>query len=77
MGKNYKACLEFQLHGLEGGASLDGPEVAFLGHLHDRGGDGGRLPQQEVHVKGLQEFVVLLGGGALILADKGIHGDFS
>ena len=46
--------LKLKLHGLEGGAGLDGPDAALLRHLHDGRGDGGRLPQQEVHVQSLQ-----------------------
>ena len=67
--------LKLELHGLEGGAGLDGPHVALLGYLHDGSGDGGRLPQQHVDVQSLQEVVVLLSRDALVLAHKGVHGE--
>merc|ERR1719382_2436803 len=66
--------LEFQFHGLECGGGLDGPDPAVLGDLADRGGDGGRLPQQEVHVQLLQHLLVLVGGGPLVLPLEGLHG---
>jgi hypothetical protein len=68
------AYLKRELHGLKICASLDGPDVAFLGDLHDGRGDCGSLSQQEVDVQGLEEVVVLIGGDALLLANKGVHG---
>merc|ERR1739848_240464 len=66
--------LEFQFHSLECGGGLDGPDPAILGDLADRGGDGGRLPQEEVHVQLLEHLLVLVGGGPLVFPLEGLHG---
>merc|ERR1739842_151071 len=59
--------LEFELHSLEGGGCLDGPNSSLLRPLHHWGGDGGGLPQKEVYVEGLEKLLVLLGAGSLVL----------
>jgi hypothetical protein len=69
------ANLKLELHVLKRSAGLDCPDVAFLGDLHDRRGDSGSFPQQEVDVQGLKEVVVLIGGDALVLANKGVNGE--
>ena len=45
-------------------------------HLHNGGGDGSGLPQEEVDPEPLEELVVVLGGDALVLAGEG-HRDKS
>ena len=81
-------CLELQLHRLEGGGGLDGPDPAILGDLagwpenckyFDKTeqftwcrGSGG-LPQEKVDVKLLQHLLVLLGGGPLVLTLERVH----
>lgn len=39
-------------------------------HLHDGSGDGGRLAQEVVDAERGEELLVLLRGGALVLADE-------
>ena len=45
--------LELELHSFEGGGWLDGPLAPALRDVQARGGGGGRLPQQEVHLQSL------------------------
>merc|ERR1719186_2332369 len=68
--------LELEFHSLEGGGGLNSPGASVLGHLHNRGGDSGGLPQQEVYLKSLEELFILISGGPLVFSLEGIHCDF-
>ena len=45
---------ELQIHGFKSCGRLNAPDTILLGNLHNWGGDSGSLPQEIVHIKGLE-----------------------
>lgn len=51
---NQATYFKLQIHGFKSGGSFKRPDPIVLRHLHNRRGDGGCLPDEVAHIKGLE-----------------------